>query len=246
WIASVAFSPDNSRLATASQDGRVLLWDTRTGAVLHNLVGFKGNVQGVAFSPDGTRLVTTRDSTGATVWDARTGAARVDLKGRPGKVMSVAFSPDGTRIVTGGYRQEKPNEDKGEATVWDAQTGAPLFDLTGHNSAVHRVAFTPDGTRIVTRSYDGPAKVWDARTGKELTGEPIPITPEQSPISPDGRLLARKDGNRVELISLKTDAEETEYRLLHTRPDFRRYREGYLAARTAKDDFAAGFYFNLL
>ncbi len=202
-----------------------------------------------AFSPDGTRIVTGggfRDNGEATVWDARTGMALLDLRGHTGLVMSAAFSPDGTRIVTGGFTIEKPNAEKAEATVWDAQTGAALFDLQGHARAVHRVAFTPDGTHIVTRSYDGTAKVWDARTGKELLNEPIPIALAHSLISPDGRLFARTDGNRVELIALKLDAEETAYRLLHSRPNHRRYREGYLAARTAKDDSAAEFYLKLL
>jgi WD40 repeat protein/tetratricopeptide (TPR) repeat protein len=245
-IASVSFSPDSTRIATASQDGRVLLWDTRTGTVLHNLVGFKGNVQDVAFSPDGTRLVTTGDSTAAKVWDARMGTAVFELKRHPIWLASVAFSPDGTRIVTAGHRTDRPNEQKGEATVWDAQTGTALFELTGHAASVHRVSFSPDGTRIVTRSYDGRALVWDARTGKKLPNEPIPDPLEPGPVSPDGRLFARRAESRVELISLKPDAEEIEYRLRHTRPDFRRYREGYLAARAAKDDFAARFYLNLV
>jgi WD40 repeat protein/serine/threonine protein kinase/tetratricopeptide (TPR) repeat protein len=246
YIARVKFSPDSSRIATASQDGTVKLWDTRTGTVLHNLIGHKGNVQDVAFSPDGTRLVTSGDSTGGKVWDARSGTALFDLKGSPATVLGMAFSPDGARIVTGGYTTGKPNVEQGVATVWDAQTGAALFDLKGHSGGVHLVAFTPDASRIVTHSWHGEAKVWDAGTGKELLNEPIPITLEQSPVSPGGRLFARKEGKRVELISLKLDAEEIEYRSLHSRPNVVRYREDYLAARTAKDDFAAGFYFNLL
>ena len=196
-VTSVSFSSNSSRVATASGDGTAKLWDTRTGALLHNLGGVRSNVQqAVAFSPDGTRLVTPRDQNYATVWDAQTGTAVFDLKARPG------------------------------------------FD-------VHRVSFTPDGTRIVTRSGAGDkALVWDARTGKEVLNEPIPVTHEPGLTSPDGRWFARVVGNGVELVSLKPDPEELEYRLLHTRPNPRRYREAYLAARAAKDDFAAAFYLN--
>jgi WD40 repeat protein/serine/threonine protein kinase len=245
YILSMSFSPDSSRIATASLDGTVKVWDTRTGTVLHNLIGSKANVQDLAFSPDGMRLVAPGDRTTATVWDARTGTALFDLKGRPGKVSSVVFSPDGTRIVTGGSRTENPNGEKGEATVWDAQTGTALFDLKGHTNYVRHVFFTPDGTRIVTLSSD-TAKVWDARTGKELLNEPIPITLEKSHISPDGQLLARLEGNHVQLISLKLDDEELAYRRARMEPNYARYRDGYLAARAAKDDFAARFYLNLV
>jgi WD40 repeat protein/tetratricopeptide (TPR) repeat protein len=244
-ILGVTFSPDSARIATASQDGTVKLWDTRTGTVLHNLIGSKDNLQDIAFSPDGMRLVTPGERTTATVWDARTGRALFDLKGRPSKVVSVVFSPDGTRLVTCGYSTETPNVDKGEATVWDAQTGTALFDLKGHTSYVRLVFFTPDGTRIVTRSHAG-GRLWDARAGKELENEPIPITLEKSHISPDGQLLARVDRNRVELISLKLDDEELAHRRARTEPNYGRYRSEYLAARAAKDDFAAAFYLNLI
>ena len=89
------------------------------------------------------------------------------------------------------------------------------------------------------------AKVWDARTGQELKGEPIPPAPRPGQISPDGRWIAHIVGNRVELIPLQPDAEELAYRRLLMQPNFRRYREGYDAATKANDEFAARFYLNL-
>jgi hypothetical protein len=129
-------------------------------------------------------------------------------------------------------------------------TGTPLLELKGHTSSVYSVAFTPHGARIVTvagdRNNPAVAKVWDARTGTELKGEPIPLTIANSWISPDGRPFAHPEGNRVELVPLQPDAEELSYRLLHTQPNSGRYREGYEAARAAKDAFAARFYLNRL
>jgi tetratricopeptide (TPR) repeat protein len=109
------------------------------------------------------------------------------------------------------------------------------------------VSLSPDGTRLVTYGR-GRQKVWDAETGKELPGETIPSTVANERISPDGRLFAKVDhpGTRVDLVSLKPDEEELAYRRLHTRPNLSRYRDGYEAARAAKDDFAARFYLNLL
>jgi hypothetical protein len=53
-------------------------------------------------------------------------------------------------------------------------------------------------------------------------------------------------GVEVDLVCLKPDEEELAYRRLHTRPNPGRYREGYEAARAAKDEFAARFYLQLL
>jgi hypothetical protein len=153
-------------------------------------------------------------------------------------VTSVVFSPDGTRIVTGSQ--------DGTAKVWDAQSGTLQRELKGHTEGLSGVAFSPDGTRIVTHSYDQTAKVWDARTGQELQSDPIPQVIAPKVISPDGRFLALPVGSLVELVPLQPDEEEVAYRRMHMHPHVRRYREGYEAALTAKDEFAARFYLNLL
>ncbi len=50
---SVAFSPDGQRLASASQDQTVKIWNSATGGELLALKGHTGWVRSVAFSPDG-------------------------------------------------------------------------------------------------------------------------------------------------------------------------------------------------
>ena len=51
---SVAFSPDGKRLASASVDQTVKVWDAATGQETLSLKGHIGRVFSVAFSPDGT------------------------------------------------------------------------------------------------------------------------------------------------------------------------------------------------
>jgi hypothetical protein len=242
YVWSVGFSPDGSQIVTGSADQTAKLWSARTGTQPLELKGHTSPVSSVAFSPDGTRLVTGSGDLTAKVWDARTDMPLLELTGHTKGVLSVAFSPDGTRIVTGSWDRT--------AKVWDARTSQPLLDLKGHTGEVWGVGFSPDGTHIVTRTGElnkpAEAKVWDAQSGAELKGEPIPATVANNWTSPDGRLFAHPEGNRVELISLEPDEEELSYRLLHTRPDPERYREDYETARADRDDFAAGFYLNLL
>jgi hypothetical protein len=219
------------------------VWDARTATPQLELKGHTFGALSVAFSPDGMRIVTGSKDQTAKVWDARTGTPQLELKGHRGRVYSVAFSPDSTRIATVSLDQT--------AKVWDARTATPLLELKGHTGQVLSVAFSPDGTRIVTRSFDQTAnasteKVWDARSGQELKGEPIPPTIANNRISPDGRFFANPVGSLVELVPLQPDEAELSYRRLHMQPSLWRYREGYEAARAAKDDFAARFYLNLL
>ncbi len=245
FITAAVFSPDGTRIATGSQDGTVKVWEARTGAKLLDLKTRTSNEKAVAFSADGTRLLTC-DGTTAKVWDAKTGSTLLELKGKPRELVMGAFSPDGTRIVTGGFKRAEKGSQKGAATVWDATTGTALVEVEGLATSVDSVAFSSDGTRIFTVSRHEPAKAWDARTGKEVLGEAIPPRDRNERTSADRRFFAHVSQNRVQMVPLVPDEEESAYRRLHTQPNPSRYRSGYLAARASKDDFAAAFYLNLI
>ena len=99
-VLSAAFSPDGSLLATASADGSAILWDSRSGKVVHRLIGYSGRVQSAAFSPDGSLLATASFDGSAILWDSRSGQVVHRLKGHSGWVQSAAFSPDGSLLAT--------------------------------------------------------------------------------------------------------------------------------------------------
>jgi WD40 repeat protein len=182
-VRRVVFSRDGQRLASAGEDGLVVIWEVGTWKALHKLKAHGDVVVGVAFSPDGRLLATASSDETAKVWDVETGQLLTTFTGHDERVLCVAFSPDGGRVVSGG-------DDKA-VRVWDARTGRELLKLDKHQGFVNAVAFRPDGAQIVSAADDRTVRLWDAKTGKELqTWEGHKDGVRDAAFSLDGRRIA--------------------------------------------------------
>jgi WD40 repeat protein len=169
-VRHAAFSPDGSRVITASADKTARLWDAETGAELARLVHDDG-VSIAAFSFDGARVVTVSGDTWETatghivfdrwqarIWDSGSGAELARLP-HGTEIASAAFSPDGTQLLTASSEG---------AWLWDVRTGFKLDRLTHGNEWSRRGAFNPDGTRLVTHSATPSRKeatLWERVSG---------------------------------------------------------------------------------
>jgi WD40 repeat protein len=166
-VLDMAFSPnkDFPRLASASADGTVRIWDLETGkeiVVPRVVLRHNGSVLCTAFSQDGRLLASGGLDRVVKIWDARTWKFLRDLADPTAAVQSVALHPKDSRMLAWGGTD-------GTVKVWNSAT-EEIRTFHGHTSWVESVAFSPDGAWLASGSLDGTVKLWNAPPLAESTG----------------------------------------------------------------------------
>jgi eukaryotic-like serine/threonine-protein kinase len=162
-VRDVAWSPDGIRIASASDDGTVQVWDATTGGNVINYRDQSSGVYRVDWSPDGKHIVSGGYDTTARVWDVTSGNTIFVYRGHSGIVYAVSWSPDGTRIASGG--------NDNTIQVWDATTGNHVSIFHGHSTyypAIYEVAWSPDGKYIASVDNFETVHIWHADTGNDV------------------------------------------------------------------------------
>jgi WD40 repeat protein len=96
-IASAQFSPDGSKIATASEDRTARLWDAATGKPLTDPLEHPAQVTSVGFSPDGRQIVTVCADKAIRIWDVESGKLIADPL-QSAETQFAQFSSDGKRL----------------------------------------------------------------------------------------------------------------------------------------------------
>jgi len=187
WVTAVTWSPDSERIASASADKTVQVWDARNGEHIYIYPGHSDFVYAVAWSPDGTRIASGSTDGLAQVWDPTDNRRRITTyRGHTNAefgVQSLTWSPNGTRIASAGS--------DGTVQIWDAGIGGQLFTHPGHAFGENAVAWSPlDGKYIAFGSSDSTVQVWDATNGRLINtyrGHSQPV--HAVAWSPDGKRI---------------------------------------------------------
>ncbi len=151
-VNGVAFSPRGDRLASASDDGTVKIWDA-AGKEVRTLRGHRGRALAVVFSHDGARVASAGEDGTVRLWDADTGRARLTIRGHSGAVSCVEFAPGDKAIATGGADKT--------VRLWDAANARELHNFAGHSNPIMGLSFRADGNRIASAGEDPVITIWD-------------------------------------------------------------------------------------
>ena len=99
---SVAYSPDDQRIISGSDDYTIRIWDAVAGVAIRKpLKGHTQRVWSVAYSPDGRYIISGSGDLTIRIWDAMTGTAVRNSPGRYiSEMKSIAHSSDSHHIVS--------------------------------------------------------------------------------------------------------------------------------------------------
>jgi WD40 repeat protein/DNA-binding SARP family transcriptional activator len=191
-VQCVAYSPDGSRLTTATWEdgttGTVFVRDAASGEVILTVPGEIG-----IYSPDGARLATATEDGTVTIRDAASGQELLTLPGHGRYLSDLVFSPDDAYLATASC--------DGAVRVWDGTTGRAVLTLPvlrGDGGCIG-VAFRPGGKHLITGGADAVVTVWDLATREALLS--LPGGPLIA-VSPDGRLLVTTAARPSEKLAL--------------------------------------------
>ena len=153
------FAPDGTKLATASTDGRIRVFEQREQewGILKTFVNHSDWVNAVTWSSDGKRLASaSRDKT-AKVFDLESGKRVVTFSGHSGSVNGVAFHPDGKQVYS-------TSDDKLLA-LWKIEDGKKSRDVHRFGAGAHKILSS--GESLFISSNDKIAYEYSLQEGRQ-------------------------------------------------------------------------------
>ena len=182
-VHAVAFFSGGRRVASASGDGTIRIWDTKSGTIQRILRHQQRDLGMVAASPDGRWLASAAEGDLILVRDTATGRIRGRLQGHDDRIHTLSFSADG-RLLASASRDKV-------VILWDVERRRILHRLPRQRRPVHALAFGPDGSWLATAGADGYVRYWGTATGRKVGGfQAFRDQIRALAISPDGRWLA--------------------------------------------------------
>lgn len=182
---ALVYSPDGQRIITAADDGKIKVWDVKSGFCIVTFTEHNGGVTACEFSKKGNVLFTSSLDGSVRAWDLiryrnfRTFTAPSRLS-----FSSLAVDPSGEVVCAG-------SPESFDIHVWSVQTGQLLDQLTGHEGPVTALAFAGDGSHLVSGSWDRTVRLWSI-FGRSQTSEPLQLTSDVLDVAfrPDGKQVA--------------------------------------------------------
>ena len=169
-IYAMHWGTDSSRyLVSASQDGKLIVWDAYTTNKVHAIPLRSSWVMTCAYAPSGSFVACGGLDNICSIYSLKTreGNVRVsrELPGHTGYLSCCRFIDDNQIVTSSGDMT---------CALWDIETGQQVTSFAGHTGDVMSLSLSPDGRWFVSGACDASSKVgFD-----QLPVESLPTDPD--------------------------------------------------------------------
>lgn len=207
-IYAMHWATDKRHLVSASQDGKLIVWDAYTTNKVHAIPLRSSWVMTCAYAPSGSFVACGGLDNICSVYNLKTkeGAVKVarELSAHTGYLSCCRFISDRQIITASGDMS---------CMLWDIDAGLKTLEFTDHTGDVMSLSLSPDKNIFVSGACDATAKVWDTRTGRcvqTFTGHESDINAVA--FFPDGNAFGTgSDDASCRLFDLRADRELNQY-----------------------------------
>jgi hypothetical protein len=150
WVTAVAWSPDGTRLGSASRDKSVKVHDGVSGELLVSYQGHGASVRGLAFSADGAEILSVGADNHIHRWKVADG----------GKVAAVGLGAEGYQVVLRGDYAIVPLSNK-NLIRFSLASNTVSQTLAGHQDWVISAAIDRSAERFASGAMNGEIRIWN-------------------------------------------------------------------------------------
>ncbi|XP_059543076.1 guanine nucleotide-binding protein subunit beta-4 isoform X1 [Myotis daubentonii] len=159
-IYAMHWGYDSRLLVSASQDGKLIIWDSYTTNKMHAIPLRSSWVMTCAYAPSGNYVACGGLDNICSIYNLKTreGNVRVsrELPGHIGYLSCCRFLDDSQIVTSSGDTN---------CALWDIETAQQTTTFTGHSGDVMSLSLSPDMRTFVSGACDASSKLWDIRDG---------------------------------------------------------------------------------
>jgi len=162
-VNAIAWKPQDRYLITAGDDGKIEIWEPRSGMRAKSLEGYPAPITCLALSPQDNVLAAGSDNGIIRLWDTGSWTSILlrgdpnDIEAGESKFVAVAWSPDGATLASA--------DSGGKVRIWDPKSRRPLQSFSAQCGPISSLAWSPDGRILICGGANGTARAWDAENG---------------------------------------------------------------------------------
>ncbi|KAI1242179.1 hypothetical protein IHE44_0005696 [Lamprotornis superbus] len=190
-IYALHWSTDSKLMVSASQDGKLIVWDTYTTNKVHAIPLRSSWVMTCAYAPSGNFVACGGLDNMCSIYSlkSREGSVKVcpawaspetfsplfscsalwDIETGQQKTVFIGHTGDCMSLaVSPDFKLFISGACDATAKLWDVREGSCRQTFSGHESDINAISFFPNGEAICTGSDDATCRLFDLRADQEL------------------------------------------------------------------------------